>query len=658
MQLLTISIYNYNGDRRDVQFNTGRLNIITGESATGKSALLTIVDYCLGRDRPTVPRTKVFRTIDWYTTLWEFPDGGRAILGRRTFVGAKSNSRAMLVNGGPDLQMPDHSELIENIDSDNLRIQVGARIGLVDARLEPNEYSARGARAVGLGTASLFCLQEQEEIDGKSNLFHRQGDNGIETELRDTFPFFIGAVRGDQAQKRAELRLAKQRLRLADAAVATAERDAADRVSVLQDLLTDARAVGLTPDERLLENGDYLVALRSLVLVPEQAEANANAEVDLQLQDRQRTLESQQSKLREQLAAALAHRDLLLDQRTGEAEFAGSLHAQAGRLMSLQLIPDHAGDASSCPVCNQALPSPDATADALRHRLESLQLDLADLEHARPRRAEAVTAADTAIARIRSQLGQIGTTLDASFRERGESAPSDVATRQAFVRGRIDAILDRTAAFDDAVLDELRARRDSAESRVGALEVDLNNDDVREQTTSRLNIIGSYLSGYARQLNVEGSDQPVRLDLADLTIVVDEPTGPLPLANLGSGQNWVGYHVATHLALHRFFVNQGRPVPRFLMLDQPSQAHFQSDPSVSRGKELDPESERVRELYRVVSEFAQAHEKRMQVIVVDHANFADDWFQESIVCNWHHGEKLIPVEWLDDIEEGEETAEV
>lgn len=163
--------------------------------------------------------------------------------------------------------------------------------------------------------------------------------------------------------------------------------------------------------------------------------------------------------------------------------------------------------------------------------------------HARPRRAEAVTAADNAIADIGTRLSLINTTLD---------------TSESGVR-----LLTRSwtahPAFDHAVLDELRVSRDSAESRISALEVDLNNDDVREQTPSRLNIIGSFLTGYGRELNVEGSDRPLRLDPADLTIVVDEPPGPLPLANLGSGQNWVGYHVATHLALHRFFVDQDRP---------------------------------------------------------------------------------------------------
>ena len=44
MQLLSLAVYNRDGARRDVEFNPGRLNIVTGESKTGKSALLDMVE--------------------------------------------------------------------------------------------------------------------------------------------------------------------------------------------------------------------------------------------------------------------------------------------------------------------------------------------------------------------------------------------------------------------------------------------------------------------------------------------------------------------------------------------------------------------------------------------------------------------------------------
>lgn len=36
---------------------------------------------------------------------------------------------------------------------------------------------------------------------------------------------------------------------------------------------------------------------------------------------------------------------------------------------------------------------------------------------------------------------------------------------------------------------------------------------------------------------------------------------------------------------------------------------------------------------------------QLQIIALDHANFADSWFQESIVEEWHDGNALIPRAW-------------
>ena len=46
--------------------------------------------------------------------------------------------------------------------------------------------------------ATLLCLQGQGEIASPTTLFHRQGERGIPDALRDTNPYFLGAVPRDQ----------------------------------------------------------------------------------------------------------------------------------------------------------------------------------------------------------------------------------------------------------------------------------------------------------------------------------------------------------------------------------------------------------------------------------------------------------------------------
>ena len=57
-----IVIFNETGDKRVVPLMQG-VNIITGESKTGKSALVEIIDYCLCSTRTTGKRRIIAATI-------------------------------------------------------------------------------------------------------------------------------------------------------------------------------------------------------------------------------------------------------------------------------------------------------------------------------------------------------------------------------------------------------------------------------------------------------------------------------------------------------------------------------------------------------------------------------------------------------------------
>lgn len=134
-----------------------------------------------------------------------------------------------------------------------------------------------------------------------------------------------------------------------------------------------------------------------------------------------------------------------------------------------------------------------------------------------------------------------------------------------------------------------------------------------------------------------------------MTIIADTLERPVPMYQMGSGENHVGYHIVAHLALHTWFAHRNRPVPRFLVLDQLSQAHFSPDvdslPEIPR-ETLDEDRRAVKRLFDLIFGVTDSLEGAFQVIVTDHADFKDDnRFQSSVVQRWRGGEKLIPSDW-------------
>lgn len=140
---------------------------------------------------------------------------------------------------------------------------------------------------------------------------------------------------------------------------------------------------------------------------------------------------------------------------------------------------------------------------------------------------------------------------------------------------------------DDIELQRLRLAHERAAGIVRLLEGELSEEDVREQLTSRLLAVGRDMTAYAERLQLEHRGPSVRIDLAKLTVVTDIESGPAPLFRIGSAENWIGYHLIAHLALHRYFVRQTRPVPRLLVLDQPTQAYYPSEVTQRTGVAAD-----------------------------------------------------------------------
>lgn len=52
---------------RIIPFMPGKINIITGESATGKSTLTSIIDYCLGSVKCSIPVGLIREMTGWFS---------------------------------------------------------------------------------------------------------------------------------------------------------------------------------------------------------------------------------------------------------------------------------------------------------------------------------------------------------------------------------------------------------------------------------------------------------------------------------------------------------------------------------------------------------------------------------------------------------------
>lgn len=644
MQLVALGVYGLNGERRDVEFRTGALNILTGKSKTGKSAILDIAEYCLGRDTVTIPTGVISDNASWYYLLVQFASG-RVLICRPNPESA-STSRAMVRTGGMDLAAPGFEELEVNADTDVVRDTLTERLGVETFRVESEPGSLRATFDVTVRQALFYCFQSQGEIASRDLLFHRQVDRDIVATIRDTMPYFLGAATPEQAAIRRQLIAARRTLQRTLHTISAAESDLEQQDSRVTHLVESAVALGVLPSDSAIGASQGVRSLLEQVLAhTDTAEASTQGDAAARrrgLVDEERTLRRRIREIDDQI-------ELLdrLQKEQGSAEQESEYQVERLRALDV-LVPKAdltAGDVTTCPLCDQGMSHPDETIDELRATLGRLEERLASssgvvtrrnatIERLRGGRAPLIEALQETLVEL-DAIAQQESAI-AKGRERGE--------RIAFLQGRVSQELERGV---DIVgdLSELRAAERRHRGQVARLEELAERDNQDARMREAVDSVSELMTDYARTLQLEGSEHFVRLDPVQLTVAVQRPGGRVPLARMGSAENWVGYHLVAHLALHHWFATNDRPVPRFVMFDQPTQAFFPEE-VVDAADDENADWEAVRRQFSLMRDVVDALDGALQLIVCDHANLADAWFQDAVIDNWRNGVALIPSDWF------------
>lgn len=641
LQLRAIAIYSHTGERRDVEFVLGRLNIVTGASKTGKSALLDIVDYCWGRGECTIPEGEIRRGVSWFAILLD-RDGEGILVARRNPGPAGKASEDIFFERSVAGFPASPEAFAKNVTADGLRTQLSIVLGISENKHVPEPGATRVPLEASASQAIFFCLQAQDEIANRRLLFHRQGEQFIPSHIKDTLPYFVGAMGEDHYLQRMRYDEARARLRKLERDFAEARSLANEASGTAQALVRDAKRVGLLPPEAFAESPADLRALLATAAAPRELAyaRNDDPAADLtDLENRRRRLRGDMQEVRDEIA------DLQRLEREA-SEFQVEAREQEARLASIGLLADDSGDAETCPLCDSHLSTAIPSVTDVRRSLTALEHQLQSVRRDNPRLQARQADLEARRNVLDEQMRTVQTDILARISENERlRIEQDQFTEQARMAGRIGYYLEnaRTVSSDEGI----RLAIARARAEVSELEQLLDQEALEERLMTALNLVGRDLTKYARTLDLEHGENALRLDRKNLTVVADTLDGPLALPQIGSGENWVGYHIAAHLALHGLFRARKRPVPAFLMLDQPSQVHYPPERDVGEidGKS-DEDQAAVARLYRLLFDYCEEHFPGMQIIVMDHVELLEDWFRDSTVQRWRDNIKLVPVSWL------------
>ena len=258
MQILELVLYGKNGKKRTLSFNLGKVNIIPGESKAGKSAVGDIIEYCMGGSTCNIATGVVRDNVDWYGLLLQFKTN-RIFVARKNPDSGKHSTSFCYYELGTEIVSPEKADFLSNTNVEGIEKLLTKQIGISENIHIPEDNESREPLEANIRHSLFFCFQSQDEVTARNNLFHRQSEGlPITNAIRDTLPYFLGAVSENAILLATERRIKDRELRILERKIAEEEAISGVGSEKAISLLVEAESVGLIQNiEDIIDKADF-----------------------------------------------------------------------------------------------------------------------------------------------------------------------------------------------------------------------------------------------------------------------------------------------------------------------------------------------------------------------------------------------------------------
>ena len=182
---------------KDIELNTNSVNVITGDSRTGKSAIIPIIDYCLASGECYIPTQTIRNACSWFGVVIKL-EKNKVLLARRE-PGAQKSTSDMLFIQGEEIEIPEIPEKNTNCQAVKRFLDEYARLSFLET--EDTYYGSRPA----FRDLMSFCFQPQNVVANANILFYKTDKTEHRNKLINIFPYVLGAITPEVLSARQEL---------------------------------------------------------------------------------------------------------------------------------------------------------------------------------------------------------------------------------------------------------------------------------------------------------------------------------------------------------------------------------------------------------------------------------------------------------------------
>ncbi|BCQ22396.1 DUF3732 domain-containing protein [Caballeronia sp. NK8] len=609
----SIILWSKKGERRSLEFHRNRVNVLSGGSKTGKSALLDIIDYCFLASSHKLPDSIINENVDWYGLKFYVNDKTFA-LARRSPAGNKVVSEYYFSSKGV---VPDVPE--ENIREADLREVIESEFSIDEKVAMPFGGKAiKKNSKISFRYFLLFNTISEDIITNSKMFFDKQEKERYREALPRIFDIALGIDDLENIGARERLEALERELRRVQRKNAQVTAGRPDFDEEVREIAVKAAEYGLfQADPKGLSKAAVKDAIEAAASVDTGKALDRYAEVTAQLftvDRRLRRLNQFATEYRGYKDTLKNAEDSLLPiQQLLERSSALVKSEVFGQLISTlksDLLEVKKSTSRSQPLAAQI----STMSRALQAEKAALQQELSGLPQE-----------PTSFASERDKWLFIG---EAKGRFRTFDSVSGPATLQQSAGATEESL---QAQIDEIVVRDVDETRGAVISMINEIAQGLLTD-----TRDALANYASYLTDFAY------NEKRLRLRKPRTSYI----------ENVGSSSNHMFLHLLQFLALHEVAVSHKSPfVPTCLVIDQPSRPYYPNNKADDKVKLTDSDSEEVSIAFQLLNDFVgrmnKEYETEFQMIVFEHvpAHTFDGMDFVHLLPQFRNGEALIPRSW-------------
>lgn len=370
MQIKNIILYKDAEHQRVLPFELGKVNIITGESKSGKTALINIVDYCLGSKECKIADGVIRDNVHWFAITIVFEDKEQYVIARLNpnVRGVNTITEIFLLKVN-DEEIPNFTSLHNNSNISALKLFLTRKLGIAE-NLQISDNNSRPPLEVNFGHSRLYSFQPQTLIAQQDYLFYKQTEQFIPQAIKDSLPYFLGAIREDSLKIEQEIIQKKKELNRLIREKNEAEKVHAGGISIAFSLIEEAKQIGIL--DKALKPKKIKDALEILDSIKDWE----NQETNINIEGENSTLKKLVNERNEYKIELGRLEDIISATKTflkNNFQYSNEVEQQKVRLESIELFSDSENSEYICSLCNSYLNVPIPSITAIQTSLSNLK---------------------------------------------------------------------------------------------------------------------------------------------------------------------------------------------------------------------------------------------------------------------------------------------